>query len=142
MRYKYNLLTLIILVAVAVFLTNCNETASNNDWVGEYTIKVQSETYYTDGTISEEERILEFPCTIYKDGIHLYVQSCFGQPYMGEGETTPPTLRIPKFLPQQVDSLEGETISDNTPHIVMANGLISTLLNGKRLSFTSASVIH
>lgn len=122
---------IIVLSALALFMIACDNRASYEEWKGEYRLQVTTETRYSDGSAETySEFVDEKPMRIYEKDGHLYVQSCFGQPYLGIGDAPDP-ISAPQRAPQAVDSVVPVPPS-TTPIVVIQNGFIMSLYNGVR----------
>lgn len=118
---------IIILICFLGFLA-CNDIASEKDWIGEYTLQVEVQMTCSDGTTITDERLRNLPMRIYKKKGHMYVQSCFGQPFIGDGEA-PDAIRASQRLPQAKDS-KGNIVSFGEPMTFVSDGFVFTIRSG------------
>ena len=109
---------LITILLGVILLGACENSSSYEEWVGEYTLQISIDVVSPDGTISGFDLTVEEPMSIYMHKGHLYVQSCFGQPYMGEGDIIPPAKNSTQKIGAAVDSIL--PIINDTPRVIVS----------------------
>lgn len=128
-------------------MTSCDlvspETA--NAFKGEYWMETSSVSMLGDKVVNEDSHVLWSPVTIYEEKGKLFIQTnCYGAPYIEQNtredyaieeyRERPESVIVRKVIDGKTDEGDGGVVdivvTDNTPRMVLMNGLLYVIRNG------------